>query len=127
LRDLDAAEFRDGGAVRDRGDALDGAAILGTRQRTPGVRNHPPGACIPNSREFAGGSRSGGHGAMSVLVLLIFASLAIAATFLIAFIWAVRSGQYEDTFTPSMRVLMEDPPARREADIFPTEQDKQKS
>lgn len=45
---------------------------------------------------------------MSVLVLLIFVSLAVATTFLIGFIWAVRSGQYEDTSTPSMRILMED-------------------
>jgi len=45
---------------------------------------------------------------MSVLVLLIFASLAIATAFLTAFIWAVRSGQYEDTCTPSMRLLVED-------------------
>ncbi len=45
---------------------------------------------------------------MSVLVPLIFVSLAIATTFLIGFIWAVRSGQYEDTSTPSMRILMED-------------------
>ena len=53
---------------------------------------------------------------MSVLVLLIFASLAIAVTFLVAFIWAVRSGQYEDTFTPSMRVLMEEPSAHSDTD-----------
>ncbi len=45
---------------------------------------------------------------MSVLVLLIFVSLAVATTFLMGFIWAVRSGQYEDTSTPSMRILMED-------------------
>ncbi len=45
---------------------------------------------------------------MSVIVLLIFASLAMATAFLVGFIWAVRSGQYEDTSTPSMRVLMED-------------------
>lgn len=45
---------------------------------------------------------------MSVIVLLIFASLAMATAFLISFIWAVRSGQYEDTSTPSMRVLMDD-------------------
>jgi len=45
---------------------------------------------------------------VSVLVLLIFASLAIATAFLAGFIWAVRSGQYEDTCTPSMRVLVED-------------------
>ena len=46
---------------------------------------------------------------MSVLVLLIFASLAVATVFLAAFIWAVRSGQYEDTCTPSMRLLPDDP------------------
>ena len=45
---------------------------------------------------------------MSVLVLLIFTSLAIATAFLFGFIWAVRSGQYEDTCTPSMRILTED-------------------
>ena len=45
---------------------------------------------------------------MSVLVLLIFASLAVATTFLVSFIWAVRSGQYEDTCTPSLRLLMEE-------------------
>ncbi|MBI3869829.1 MAG: cbb3-type cytochrome oxidase assembly protein CcoS [Verrucomicrobia bacterium] len=62
---------------------------------------------------------------MSVLVLLIFASLAIATTFLVAFIWAVRSGQYEDTFTPSMRVLMEEPPAHRDTDTIPKKPAKQ--
>lgn len=45
---------------------------------------------------------------MSVLVLLIFASLVIAAAFLIGFIWAVRSGQYEDTSTPPLRMLVEE-------------------
>ena len=63
---------------------------------------------------------------MSVLVLLIFASLAIATGFLAAFIWAVRSGQYEDTCTPSMRVLMEDgragaTPARVAGNVRDTE------
>jgi cbb3-type cytochrome oxidase maturation protein len=62
---------------------------------------------------------------MSVLVLLILASLAIATTFLAAFIWAVRSGQYEDTFTPSMRVLMEEPATQRDPETSPTEHDKQ--
>jgi cbb3-type cytochrome oxidase maturation protein len=46
---------------------------------------------------------------MSVIIILILASLAVALLFLLAFIWAVRSGQYEDTFTPSLRVLAEDP------------------
>jgi cbb3-type cytochrome oxidase maturation protein len=45
---------------------------------------------------------------MSVIFLLIPLSILIAACFLAAFIWAVRSGQYEDTTTPSMRVLLDD-------------------
>ncbi|MFM1770545.1 MAG: cbb3-type cytochrome oxidase assembly protein CcoS [Verrucomicrobiota bacterium] len=45
---------------------------------------------------------------MSVLVFLIFASLAVALVFLGAFLWAVRSGQYDDTSTPSLRVLGEE-------------------
>ena len=46
---------------------------------------------------------------MSVILILILASLALAAAFLACFIWAVRSGQFEDTHTPSMRVLLDDP------------------
>ncbi len=45
---------------------------------------------------------------MSVVIILIVASLAVALLFLVGFIWAVRSGQYEDTLTPSLRVLAED-------------------
>ena len=45
---------------------------------------------------------------MNIIFLLIPVSILIAAAFLAAFIWAVKSGQYEDTLTPSMRVLLED-------------------
>ncbi|HYE32039.1 MAG TPA: cbb3-type cytochrome oxidase assembly protein CcoS [Methylomirabilota bacterium] len=45
---------------------------------------------------------------MSVIFLLIPLSIVLAACFLGAFIWAVRSGQYEDTCTPSMRLLTEE-------------------
>jgi len=45
---------------------------------------------------------------MIVIFLLIPLSILIASCFLAAFIWAVRSGQYEDTCTPSMRLLMEE-------------------
>lgn len=45
---------------------------------------------------------------MSVVIILILASLTVALLFLAGFIWAVRSGQYEDTLTPSMRVLADD-------------------
>ena len=45
---------------------------------------------------------------MSALIVLIGASLLAAIGFLVMFIWAVRNGQYEDTYTPSVRVLHED-------------------
>lgn len=45
---------------------------------------------------------------MSVIFLLIPLSIAIAGAFLAAFIWAVRSAQFEDTCTPSMRVLTDE-------------------
>jgi len=48
---------------------------------------------------------------MSVLMLLIPLSVLMAGCFLAAFFWAVRSGQYEDTCTPAMRILTDDAPA----------------
>ena len=45
---------------------------------------------------------------MSVVLILILASLAMALLFFAAFIWAVRSGQFDDTQTPSMRILTDD-------------------
>jgi cbb3-type cytochrome oxidase maturation protein len=45
---------------------------------------------------------------MSVIYLLIPLSIAFAGSFLAAFIWAVRSGQFEDTWTPSMRLLTDE-------------------
>jgi cbb3-type cytochrome oxidase maturation protein len=45
---------------------------------------------------------------MTILYVLIALSLCAALGFLWAFLWAVRSGQYDDTHTPSMRVLFED-------------------
>lgn len=45
---------------------------------------------------------------MSVLIILILVSLVVALGFLAAFIWSVRAGQYEDDYTPSVRMLLED-------------------
>ncbi len=45
---------------------------------------------------------------MTIIFLLIPLSVVLATGFLVAFIWAVRSGQYEDTCTPSMRMLLHD-------------------
>ena len=32
----------------------------------------------------------------------------VALGFLAAFLWAVKSGQYKDTYTPSVRMLFDD-------------------
>lgn len=45
---------------------------------------------------------------MSVLILLILISLIVALGFLIAFFWSVKSGQYDDDYTPSVRMLFDD-------------------
>jgi cbb3-type cytochrome oxidase maturation protein len=45
---------------------------------------------------------------MSVIWILVGFSIAVAAGFLVAFIWAVRSGQYDDKYTPSVRILFEE-------------------
>jgi cbb3-type cytochrome oxidase maturation protein len=44
---------------------------------------------------------------MEALFLLIGISLVVAIVFLISFLWAVKSKQYEDDFTPSVRMLFD--------------------
>jgi cbb3-type cytochrome oxidase maturation protein len=45
---------------------------------------------------------------MNILYLLVPIALILAAVGVWAFYWSVRSGQYDDTDTPAIRVLMED-------------------
>lgn len=45
---------------------------------------------------------------MSVIYVLLAISLAIAVVFFVAFIISVKSGQYDDSYTPSVRMLFED-------------------
>ncbi|HAC16439.1 MAG TPA: cbb3-type cytochrome oxidase assembly protein CcoS [Bacteroidetes bacterium] len=47
---------------------------------------------------------------MSAMYMLIAFSLIIATGFVIAFIWAINSGQYDDKYTPSVRILFDDEP-----------------
>lgn len=44
---------------------------------------------------------------MSVVFVLIGASLLVAIGFLAAYLWAVKSGQYDDKHTPAIRILFE--------------------
>jgi len=45
---------------------------------------------------------------LKIIFLLIAFSLLLAVGFLIAFIWSVKTGQYEDDYTPSVRILFDD-------------------
>ena len=45
---------------------------------------------------------------MSIIYFLITISILIAIVFLITFILAVRSGQFDDDYTPSVRMLFDD-------------------
>ncbi len=45
---------------------------------------------------------------MSVLIILIIVSVFVAGGFLIAFLWSVKSGQMDDDYTPSVRMLFDD-------------------
>ncbi len=45
---------------------------------------------------------------MSVIYVLLAISITVAVVFFIAFVFSVKSGQYDDTYTPSVRMLFED-------------------
>jgi len=45
---------------------------------------------------------------MEVIFLLILISLVLAAGFLFAYLWATRNGQFDDDYTPSVRMLFDD-------------------
>ena len=45
---------------------------------------------------------------MSVIYLLLTLSILVALVFLLAFIYSVKKGQYDDSYTPSVRMLFDD-------------------
>lgn len=45
---------------------------------------------------------------MSVIYLLLTLSILVAIVFFIAFIYSVKKGQYDDSYTPSVRMLFDD-------------------
>jgi cbb3-type cytochrome oxidase maturation protein len=50
---------------------------------------------------------------MNIIVLLILISVVVALTFLGAFYWAVKSGQFDDTDSPAVRMLLDDKGPRK--------------
>ena len=59
---------------------------------------------------------------MSVIYILLGISVIVAIIFFVAFLVSVKSGQYDDTYTPSIRMLFEDELKKEQ-----TEQTKQPS
>ena len=51
---------------------------------------------------------------MSALYILIIASLFVAIGFLGAFIWSVRRGHFDDDYTPSVRILLDETDTKTE-------------
>lgn len=45
---------------------------------------------------------------MGIIYIMLIVSLVVALFFLGSFLWAIKSGQYEDDYTPSVRILFED-------------------
>lgn len=55
---------------------------------------------------------------MNVIILLLIASVSVAALFLAAFIWSVKNGQFEDDMAPAVRILFDDKPTvKKEAEV----------
>ena len=52
---------------------------------------------------------------MSVIYLLLTLSILIAIIFFIAFIISVKKGQYDDSYTPSVRMLFDDELVKEES------------
>lgn len=51
---------------------------------------------------------------MDVLYLLIPLAMLLAAAAVLTFVWAVRSGQFDDLDTPAIRVLFDDEESSRD-------------
>lgn len=45
---------------------------------------------------------------MAVFYILIGISIIIASGFLASYIWSVKSGQFDDAYTPPVRILFEE-------------------
>ena len=61
---------------------------------------------------------------MEVILILLPLAIGIAAFFLGAYIWAVRSGQFDDTTTPAHRILIDDTPVPKKENRHGTDQDR---
>ena len=60
---------------------------------------------------------------MSVIYVLLAISISVAVLFFMAFIFSVKSGQYDDAYTPSVRMLFEDELVKSQVGELPRDMD----
>lgn len=53
---------------------------------------------------------------MSVIYMLLAISILVALIFFVAFVVSVRKGQYDDSYTPSVRILFDDEVRKKDPD-----------
>lgn len=54
---------------------------------------------------------------MSVMLILLGASLTVGVIFLVAFIWSVKNGQLDDTFSPAHKILFDSTNTKKETTV----------
>lgn len=54
---------------------------------------------------------------MEIIYLMLVVSLLLALLFLISFIWANKTGQYDDDVTPGMRILFDDEEVKEKVEL----------
>ncbi|WP_439185452.1 cbb3-type cytochrome oxidase assembly protein CcoS [Carboxylicivirga taeanensis] len=54
---------------------------------------------------------------MEIIIMLVVASLCVALIFLGLFVWAVKSGQYDDDYSPSVRILFDQKEQKKKSNI----------
>ena len=54
---------------------------------------------------------------MTIIYMLWALSLLVAIIFFVLFVFSVRKGQYDDTYTPSVRMLFDDELVKEDAEL----------
>ncbi len=60
---------------------------------------------------------------MNVILVLVGFSLVVALAGLIAFFWSVRTGQYDDPYGSSVRILFDDEKPNEPGTVVPCEKE----
>jgi cbb3-type cytochrome oxidase maturation protein len=55
---------------------------------------------------------------MSVIIILMLASISVAGLFLAAFIRSIKKGQYDDELSPPVRMLFDDKPRKTDDELL---------